>query len=272
MTSRTLQHSSSLVCSASRSPIVRHAHRPDGRQRYPALTLDASVYFLQAVPAAKWLGLNVVLWGTATACGAAATNYRTLLVSRVFLGVFEATIAPSLMLISSQWYTKSEQAPRFSFWYTGLGIGQIVGGLVSYGFQHMGPDARLAGWRTMFVVLGVVTVVVGSCVVLFLPDTPMKARWLSDDEKVALLKHVSVNQTGIENRKFRGKEILEALMDPQLYLLLISVVLVSGWSRYPASRCSFLTGLPSCRFLAVSSPPILPLLSATSSLIRRKLL
>ncbi|KAK4039472.1 major facilitator superfamily domain-containing protein [Parachaetomium inaequale] len=186
-----------------------------------------NIYFLQTVPAAKWLGLNVMLWGTATACGAAATSYQTLLVSRIFLGIFEATIAPSLMLISSQWYTKSEQAPRFSFWYTGLGIGQIVGGLVSYGFQHMGPDARLSGWRTMFVVLGVVTVIVGSCVVFFLPDTPMKARWLSNNEKVALLKHVSVNQTGIENRKFRAREIVEALTDPQLYLLLISVVLLS---------------------------------------------
>ncbi|KAK4167794.1 putative allantoate protein [Cladorrhinum sp. PSN259] len=186
-----------------------------------------NIYFLQAVPAAKWLGINVILWGTATACGAAATNYRTLLVTRVFLGIFEATIAPSLMLISSQWYTKSESAPRFSFWYLGLGLGQIVGGLVSFGFQHMGPDARLAGWRTMFLTLGLLTVIVGSCVILFLPDTPMKAKWLSDNEKVALLKHVSVNKTGVENRKFRSKEILEALMDPQIYLLLLAVVLLS---------------------------------------------
>ena len=75
------------------------------------------------VPAAKWLGINVVLWGIATASGSAASSYRTLLVSRVFLGIFEATIGPSLLLISSQWYTKSEQAPRFSFWYCGLGFG-----------------------------------------------------------------------------------------------------------------------------------------------------
>lgn len=93
-------------------------------------------YFLQVVPAAKWLGANVVLWGVATACGAAAHNYRTLLVSRIFLGIFEATIGPSLLLISSQWYTKSEQAPRFSLWYCGLGIGQIVGGgLCRMGFR-----------------------------------------------------------------------------------------------------------------------------------------
>uniref|UniRef100_A0A8H7KCG2 Major facilitator superfamily (MFS) profile domain-containing protein n=1 Tax=Bionectria ochroleuca TaxID=29856 RepID=A0A8H7KCG2_BIOOC len=161
-----------------------------------------NVYFLQVVPAAKWLGLNVTSWGVATACGAAAHNYQTLLVTRVFLGMFEATIGPSLILISSQWYTKSEQAPRFSFWYTGLGIGQILGGAISYGFQHIAPgQASLEGWRIMFVTLGCVTVTIGLSTALFIPDTPMQAGWLSDADKVALLKH--------------------------LYLMLLSVVLLS---------------------------------------------
>ncbi|OLN96782.1 Thiamine pathway transporter THI73-like protein 1 [Colletotrichum chlorophyti] len=186
-----------------------------------------TVWFLQMVPAAKWLGLNVILWGTATACGAAAHNYQSLLVSRIFLGIFEATIGPSLMLISAQWYTKSEQAPRFSFWYLGLGLGQILGGAVSYGFQHVAPGAGLAGWRIMFIVLGCITVTIGLCTFFFVPDTPMKAGWLSDTEKVALLKHVSVNQTGIESRKFRPQQILEALMDPQMYLMVLAVVLLS---------------------------------------------
>ncbi|SPO01425.1 related to allantoate transport protein [Cephalotrichum gorgonifer] len=186
-----------------------------------------NTYFLQKVPAAKWLGANVILWGVATACGAAATGYASLLVSRIFLGIFEATIAPSLMLISSQWYTKSEAAPRFSFWYLGLGLGQILGGAISYGFQHISPTAQLSGWRVMFVVLGCVTVCIGLWTFFLLPDTPMKAPWLSEREKVVLLKHVSVNQTGIQNRKFRWSEIAEALLDPQLYLLLLSVVLLS---------------------------------------------
>ena len=186
-----------------------------------------NVYFLQKIPAAKWLGLNVTLWGIATAAGGGAKDYPTFLVSRIFLGIFEATVGPSLLLISSQWYTKSEQAPRFSFWFLGLGLGQIVGGLVSYGFQHMGPEASPSGWRTMFIVLGCFTVLVGFWTFFLLPDTPMKARWLSDSEKIKLLRHVSVNQTGIENRKFRGAEILDALTDPQIYLLTLSVILFS---------------------------------------------
>ncbi|KAK3314317.1 major facilitator superfamily domain-containing protein [Apodospora peruviana] len=188
-----------------------------------------NIYFLQKFPSAKWLAFNIICWGIATGSAAAAKTYQTLLVSRVFLGIFEATIAPSLMLISSQWYTKSEQAPRFSFWLLGLGMGQILGGAVSYGFQNIAPGTTaIAGWRIMFLVLGVVTVIIGICVLILLPDTPMKARWLTDNEKIALLKHVSVNQTGIENTKFRPKEIVEALCDPQIWLLLISILQLSN--------------------------------------------
>ncbi len=107
---------------------------------------------LQKMPVAKWLGTNVILWGIATACTAAAKDYHTLLAARIFLGIFEAAIAPSLMLISSQWYTKSEAAPRFSIWYAGLGLGQIIGGVLSYAFQEV-HHRSFAGWKIMFVIL-----------------------------------------------------------------------------------------------------------------------
>ncbi|KAI9882089.1 MAG: hypothetical protein M1823_006165 [Watsoniomyces obsoletus] len=181
---------------------------------------------LQKVPVAKWLGANVVLWGIATACTAAANNYTGLLVARIFLGIFEAAIAPCLMLISSMYYTKSEQAPRFSFWYCGLGLGQIIGGIVSYGFQQV-KNPGFEGWRIMFVVLGLVTVIIGFLTIWILPDTPMKARFLSESEKVALLKHVSVNQTGITNKHFKLSHVLEVLTDIQLWLMTILTILIS---------------------------------------------
>ena len=131
------------------------------------------------------------------------------------------------MLISSQWYTKSEQAPRFSIWYAGLGLGQIIGGVLSYAFQQVKRDEGLQGWRIMFVVLGVVTVVIGMATGVWLPDTPMQARFLSEGEKVVLLKHVAVNRTGIRNRVFKARQILEILLDAQMWLMTLLTILVS---------------------------------------------
>lgn len=183
-------------------------------------------YILNKVAAGKWLGMNVVLWGISTACTAAAHNYSSLVTARVFLGIFEAAIAPSLMLISSQWYTKSEQAPRFSLWYCGLGVGQIVGGIASYGFQQI-VNPQFPAWRIMFIVLGVVTVAVGVATILIVPDSPVQAGFLSDAEKTRLLLHVAPNQTGIENRQFKSSQIVAAVRDIQLWLLTLITILIS---------------------------------------------
>ncbi|CAM6109359.1 unnamed protein product [Calypogeia fissa] len=184
-------------------------------------------YILQKLPAGKWLGCNVIAWGIATACVAATTNYNTLLITRIFIGIFEAAVAPCLMLIGSQYYTRSEQAPRFSLWYCGVGVAQIVGGLVSYGFQHVSPKASPNGWRLMFIVLGAVTVPIGALAGWILPNTPMSAKWMTEAEKVTLLNHVSENRTGIENPRFKAKQVLELLLDVQIWLLTIITVLMS---------------------------------------------
>lgn len=187
--------------------------------------LTSIAYILQKVPVAKWLGLNVFLWGVVTACTATTLDYHGLLTARIFLGVFEAAIAPSLTLLSSQWYTKSEAAPRFSIWYGGLGLGQILGGVFSYAFQQVN-DPDFAGWKIMFLVLGVLTMIIGVATIYILPDSPMKAQFLTETEKIALIKHVSMNQMGIKNKNFKLIQVWEALLDLQLWLLILITILV----------------------------------------------
>lgn len=182
------------------------------------------------MPAGKYLGLNVVLWGIATACTAAATDYHTLLAARIALGVFEAPVAPALMLISSQWYTKSEQSPRFAFWYCGLGVGQIVGGALSYAFQHI-KNPEFQSWKILFVVLGCVTVLLGFATIFILPDSPMSANFLSNAEKTALLGHVAANKTGVYNTCFSPSQLVAGVIDPQLWMLALMTILVRSYGR-----------------------------------------
>lgn len=137
------------------------------------------------------------------------------------------------MLISSQWYTKSEQAPRFAFWYCGLGCGQVIGGILSYGFQQI-EGAAIAGWRVMFVALGCLTVVLGSAALWILPDSPMNAKFLSDAEKTALLHHVASNRTGVKGKRtIKKTQLVEAAKDPQLWLLALMTVTVCAHPHVP---------------------------------------
>lgn len=78
----------------------------------------------------------------------------------------------------------------------------------------------------MFVVLGVVTVVIGMVVGVWLPDAPMQARFLGEWKKVVLLRHVAVNQTGVRNRGFKSRQLLEVVLDVQLCLMTLLTILV----------------------------------------------
>lgn len=42
-------------------------------------------------------------WGIVTICTAAAKNFHALLICRILLGVFEATILPSFIFITQMW-------------------------------------------------------------------------------------------------------------------------------------------------------------------------
>ena len=100
----------------------------------------------QKYPVSMVLGINTLLWGIIVACTSATHNYSQLLALRLLLGIFEASIAPALTLTTSMWYTKRQSAPRYGIWYCGLGVAQILGGLISFGAQH-GPMKNFSGWR-----------------------------------------------------------------------------------------------------------------------------
>lgn len=102
---------------------------------------------------------------------------------------------------------------------------------MSYTFQQVKHEP-MAGWRIMFVVLGLVTIMVGMGALYIIPYTPVEAKFLSDHEKLTLLNHVSVNRTGIQNTNYKPSQLIELLLDPQIYLLTILTVLVS---RYTSS-------------------------------------
>lgn len=82
---------------------------------------------MQRLPLAKYLSANIAIWGVILACTAACKNWTDLMLVRTFLGVFEATVTPGFVLITSQWYRSKEQPLRIGLWYSFNGWAQIFG-------------------------------------------------------------------------------------------------------------------------------------------------
>ncbi|KAF7192467.1 putative transporter, partial [Pseudocercospora fuligena] len=177
---------------------------------------------LQKFPIAKFMSGTVVVWGIVLMCHAAAHDFPGLAAARTFLGAMEASINPGTMLLFSMWYKRIEQPFRMGIWVGSAGVGYVLAGIASFGIGHIGGS--LASWRYIFLIWGAITTFWGILVLLVLPDSPLKARFLSAPERQLVLARVKENNTGLENKQWKLEQFIEALTDIKTWLLFIFAV------------------------------------------------
>lgn len=126
------------------------------------------------------------------------------------------------------WYTRAEATPRFGLWYSGLGMGQIIGGLISFGAQHAPPQLPFHGWRIMFVAVGVVNILASILVVCTLPESPVKAtRFLTQAQRARIAERLRADAAGVGEKVFRWQSLVEAAGDVQTWLLVVLAILIT---------------------------------------------
>jgi hypothetical protein len=83
----------------------------------------------------------------------------------------------------------------------------------------------LPAYKIVYILLGGLAVVVGVVVLIWLPDSPINARMLTKQERIAVLERVRNDQGGTENKKFKKEQVIEALTDVRTWLVVLSTVL-----------------------------------------------
>ncbi|KAK2762293.1 hypothetical protein FQN54_001303 [Arachnomyces sp. PD_36] len=173
-------------------------------------------WIIQRVPIAKYLSINIMLWGMILALHSVAKNFTGIIILRTLLGIFEACCQPSFVILSALWYKREEQTAAVTYWYMMNGGQQIVGGLLAYCFTliNSGP---LKSYQALFITYGLITICWGAFVMFWMPDSPMRAKCFSEQDKRLMVERVRANQTGLQNRKFRREQMIEGFLDPQTW-------------------------------------------------------
>ncbi|KAI1385490.1 major facilitator superfamily transporter allantoate [Hypoxylon trugodes] len=176
---------------------------------------------LQWFPVGKLLSVSVVAWGAVLMLTACTRSFAALMSVRAVLGAFESVINPTLMLMTAQWYKRSEQPERVGWWFMGNALGQIFGGIIGYGVGNINANLEVGNWIWYFIIFGGFTILYGVFLYFIIPDSPMTARWLSDRDRALALARVRQNRTGIMNRHLKWYQVKEALLDFQTWMLVI---------------------------------------------------
>nr|WP_241731700.1 MFS transporter [Microbacterium ginsengiterrae] len=134
-----------------------------------------------------WLARIAITWGIVATAFAFVNGETMFIVLRFLLGVTEAGLFPGVIMFLSQWFPNKRRVQMFALFYLAQPFSQMLGAPLSGGLISFGDQVTpWAGWQVMFFVEGMMAVVAGVAAFFFLVDSPQKAKFLSDAEKLAL--------------------------------------------------------------------------------------
>ncbi len=110
-------------------------------------------------------------------------DVKQFYVLRFILGIAEAGFFPGIIVYLSHWFRYEDRAKAKSQFMIGLPIATIVGLPVSQWIMHGINWGGIAGWRWVYVLEGIPSIIFGIVTLFYLTDWPHEAKWLPDDEK-----------------------------------------------------------------------------------------
>jgi MFS family permease len=124
---------------------------------YLTMQLPSNLLITRMRPS-LYLGITMLVWGGVCASTAAVQNFAQLLVVRIFLGVTEAPFFPGAIFLMSSWYTRQELTKRIAWFYGGVALANMFGGLIAAGvLDNLDGRNGIAGWRWLFIVNGAIS-------------------------------------------------------------------------------------------------------------------
>lgn len=110
---------------------------------------------------------------------------------RFLLGFFEGGFFPAVVMYLSIWFKAEHRAKAMAGFMAAMPLSNVLGTPLSQWISNNISWFGLAGWRWIFILEGIAPIIAGACVWFCLPDRPLKAAWLKDEERDWLLNELA---------------------------------------------------------------------------------
>lgn len=169
-------------------------------------------------------------------------DYHGLLIARIFLGVTEAGLFPGVAYYITMWYCRHEAQMRQALFFSAASVAGAFSGLLAFGIAHMDGVGNYSGWRWIFILEGILTVVVAVIAYFTLYDFPETAGFLTEEERAFVVWRLKYqgNEEGAtvmvaQDDSFQWKYVKAAFLDWQIW--------TNVWVYWGNCECSRLRSL-----------------------------
>jgi ACS family tartrate transporter-like MFS transporter len=174
---------------------------------------------LRRMGARRWIARIMITWGLVTCATMFVRGMWDFFLVRILLGVAEAGFFPGIVLYLSYWFPARQRARVMAYFMAANAIAAFLSNPLSGAImQYTDGLGGLSGWRWLFLLEGLPSVLLGVLVFWLLTDRPEEASWLHDDERRWLVERMNWEEQ--YRRERHGSDLLRAMVDGRVWLLI----------------------------------------------------
>lgn len=134
---------------------------------------------------------------------------------------------PGAVWLTTQWYLPHELQTRIAIFYTASALSGAFSGLLAFALAKMDGVGGYAGWRWIFIIEGLATVLLSGVCYWCLVDSPeLSSRWLESQEirYLALRKQAQRGRLVLDDHagKFDWTSLFKVVTDWHIYLQVLN--------------------------------------------------
>ena len=141
----------------------------------------------------------------------------TFYVLRLLLGFAEAGFFPGIIFFLTLWFPAAYRARIIGYFMAAIPLSSAIGSPVSAQLMGLDGVAGFAGWQWLFIIEALPSLILAFVVYFYLTDRPFDAHWLTDGERIWLIKRLDEEDEG--RAHVTPRSALASLYDARVLLL-----------------------------------------------------
>ena len=154
---------------------------------------------LQRVGARRWIARIMISWGLISSAFAVVDRLPWgplpaffgvervefgFYALRLLLGLAEAGFFPGIILYLTYWFPSARRARTVAWFMTAIAAANVIGAPLSgWIMEAFDGTTGWSGWRWLFLIEGIPSLIMGGVILAALPDGPKTATWLTPPER-----------------------------------------------------------------------------------------